>query len=103
MAPIADPAPGAQPLGLDNAMPVPPVKGNKSLVLHEVNRMAFEERPVKPVGEFEVQVNVRQVSAGARVSPRETWSAQLGFAHRSAQTLGACCANPGPSLSSSSF
>ena len=62
MAPIADPAPGTQPLGLDNAMPVAPVKGNKSLVLHEINRMSFEERPIKPVGEFEVQVNVRQVS-----------------------------------------
>jgi hypothetical protein len=75
MAPIADPAPGTQPLGLDNAMPVAPVKGNKSLVLHEVNRMSFEERPIKPVGEFEVQVNVRQVSrvCGERAQSKERW------------------------------
>lgn len=45
---------------VNNTLPVPPADGNKSLVLEKVDVLNFEQRPVKPPGPDEVQVNIRQ-------------------------------------------
>lgn len=54
------PVPVPPPFSLDNAIECPKAKGNKSFVLHKVDDTSFEDRPVKPPGPDEVQVNIRQ-------------------------------------------
>ena len=44
----------------ENSLPVPPAEGNMSFVLKRVHETVFEDRPVLPLREGEVRVNVRQ-------------------------------------------
>ncbi|WFD28241.1 hypothetical protein MNAN1_003248 [Malassezia nana] len=45
---------------MDNSLPTPPAQGNVSFVLKKVHETEFEDRPILPLGEGEVRVNVRQ-------------------------------------------
>ncbi|EPQ32209.1 uncharacterized protein PFL1_00406 [Pseudozyma flocculosa PF-1] len=55
-----NPAPHAQPLGLDNSLPTQPAKGNTSFVLQEIEKVSFEDRPIVAPARGQVQVNIRQ-------------------------------------------
>ena len=45
---------------MENSLPTPPAERNVSFVLRGIQDTAFEDRPVRPLHDGEVRVNVRQ-------------------------------------------